>query len=94
MKLTAKKTSQKFISKHDDKVQFCLLFSFATAIGYDYAKCEFPGTEQGNGIIMFKQTGNKIIGRSNFRFNRGWSLIKLKFLKKMLQRNSCARLQR
>ena len=69
----------------------CLFFCAATA--KQYAECAFPETDHASGVIMFKQAGGMLVGRTDIRFHGGDKSVEVE-LTKAPKRGNCERLKR
>ena len=71
------------------------LFCAATATpSKQYAKCAFPGTvHQDHGVILFKQAGDTLVGRSNIRLHGGDKTVEVELTKRP-RRDTCERLMK
>ena len=73
---------------------FCLFCCAAMASpSKQYAECAFPEADHAHGVIMFKQVGNRIVGRSDIHFHGGDESIEVE-LTKSPKRGNCNRLRK
>ena len=73
---------------------FCLFCCAAMASpSKQYAECAFPEADHAHGVIMFKQVGNRIVGRSDIHFHGGDESVEVE-LTKSPKRGNCNRLRK
>ena len=71
---------------------FCLFCCAAMASpSKQYAECIFPEADHAHGVIMFKQVGSRVVGRSDIHFHGGDESIGVE-LTKASKRGNCKKL--
>ena len=74
---------------------FALCWSASMAgLAKQYAKCEFPEADHAHGVILFRQIGNKKLGRTDLHVHGELKDISVELFKRSPKRGSCGRLLR